>query len=249
MKKLWDIVSFLAVIHLLALLAFAGWLWQSGRLSGDRIETIRSMLAMTIAEEQDQALKDAAEAEKQRLDALAAARRENPPMPAAHQIDAINTVREQQQRSLDRLEDEKKLLLAQLDRISRDYDASKASFLAQQRAWYDSVESERKRREDEQFKQTLKLYESIPAKQARDMLLKLVADDGGMEQAVEYFDAMNPRAAAKILREFKSDPQTELAKELLEELRTFGVIDAGPQESPDERAVAIAPGALTQPQR
>lgn len=249
MRRAWDIVSFLAVIHLLALLGFVGWLWQSGRLSGERVQNIRAMLAMTIAQEKDQALQDAAEAEKKRLDAVAAARRANPPMPAAQHNEAINTLREQQQRALDRLEDEKKLLLAQLNRISRDYDTAKSAFLEQQRQWYASVESERKRKEDEQFKQALKLYESIPAKQARDMLLKLVADTGGMEQAVAYLDAMNPRAAAKILREFKSDPQTELAKELLEELRTFGVIDAGPQESPDERAVAIAPGASTQPQR
>ena len=248
MRTAWNIVSFLAVIHLLALLAFVGWLWQSGRLSGERVQNIRALLAMTIADENERQLQAAAEAEQARLDVLAASRRENPPLPAAEHIDAVYSLREQQQRTIDRLDDEKNLLLAQLDRISREYDEAQTSFLEQRRQWYASVESERKRKEDEQFQQALKLYESVPAKQARDMLLKLV-EDGEMKQAVAYLDSMNTRAAAKILREFKTEPQTELAKQLLEELRTFGVIDAGPQETPDERAVAIAPGPLQQPQR
>lgn len=248
MRTAWNMASFLAVIHLLALIAFVGWLWQSGRLSSDRVQRVRAMLAMTITEENDQMLQAAASAEQVRLDAVAAGRREHPPLPAAAHNEAVNSLREQQQRTIDRLDDEKNLLLAQLDRVSGEYKSAQANFLEQQRSWYASVESERKRKEDEQFKQALKLYESIPAKQARDMLLKLV-EDGDTNQAVAYLDSMNTRAAAKILREFKSEPQTQLAKDLLEELRLFGVIDAGPQDEPDERAVAIAPGASKPTQR
>ena len=41
MKTAWNIVSFLAVVHLLALLMFAGWLWQTDRLDGGRITAIQ----------------------------------------------------------------------------------------------------------------------------------------------------------------------------------------------------------------
>ena len=50
MKTLWNIVSFLAVVHLLAVVMFVGWLWKSGRLDEARVGELREMLAMTIPE-------------------------------------------------------------------------------------------------------------------------------------------------------------------------------------------------------
>ena len=51
MKTLWNIVSFLAVVHLLALVMFVGWLWKSGRLDGARIDELREMLAVLLLPE------------------------------------------------------------------------------------------------------------------------------------------------------------------------------------------------------
>jgi len=36
MRTVWNIISFLAVVHLLAVALFIGWLWQSQRLSAER---------------------------------------------------------------------------------------------------------------------------------------------------------------------------------------------------------------------
>ena len=38
MKTLWNIVSFMAVVHLLALLMFVGWLWRTERLDRGRVD-------------------------------------------------------------------------------------------------------------------------------------------------------------------------------------------------------------------
>lgn len=247
MRTLWNVVSFLAVVHLLALALFVGWLWRSDRLSMDRVEQIRSMLSTTLSEEASQQRQAEREAEQQQQEQAEAERREHPPLPAAQQVSAVNLMREQQQRAVDRLEDEKQLLLAQLERIRDQHEATKREFEQQKQQWYDSIDEERQRKADEQFQQTLKLYEQIPSRQARDMLLALV-DDGDMNQAVAYIDAMNSRAAAKIIREFKTAPQVELAKELLEELRTFGVLDADSQDESDERTIASAENGPEQAQ-
>lgn len=239
MRTLWNILSFLAVVNLLALVAFIGWLWQSDRLSPERIEQIRAMLSLTVAEQQQQALKAEQAAQAERAEQREQARRTDPPLPAAHQVAAVNLVREQQQRAIARLEDERNLMMAQIDRIRREYDDAQRQFEQQKQKWYDSIAAEQRRREDEQFQQALRLYESIPPKQAQAMLSALVAG-GEMNQAVAYFDAMNARAAAKIIREFKTAPETELAKDLLEALRTFGVLDADSRDSADERTVASA---------
>ncbi len=248
MRTAWNIVSFLAVVNLLALLGFVGWLWQSDRLSTERIEELRTVLATTNAQDIEQARDAAAVAQQVQAEQHEQARRSDPPMPAPQQIAAVNLVREQQQRAIARLEDERDLLLAQLDGVHREYEDSQQTFQQQQQQWYASIEDDRQRKQDEQFQQALKLYESIPPKQAQAMMTALVAD-GAMQQAVAYLDAMNARAASKIIREFKTAAETELAKQLLEELRTFGVLDAESQDESNERTVASAADPTTDPQR
>jgi len=206
------------------------------------------MLSTTLTDEAAQQAQAEREAQKQKQQQAEQQRRENPPLPAGQQVSAVNLLREQQQRAIDRLEDEKELLLAQLERIRSEHEQTKRAFQQQQQQWYASIDEQAQRKEDEQFQQALKLYEQIPPKQARDMLLALV-NDGDMNQAVAYLDAMNTRAAANIIREFKTQPQTELAKELLEQLRTFGVLDADSQDDSDERTIASAPGDSEQAQQ
>ena len=75
---------------------------------------------------------------------------------------------------------------------------------------------------DGQFAKVVRQLESVPPKQAKQIMLNLIGT-GRADQAVAYLDAMSARPAAKLLREFKTDRETELATELLEQLRTFGV--------------------------
>ena len=87
MKALWNAIGFIAIIHLLAMGGFCYWLYNSGRLDQGRVESIRTMLSMTIEEEkisEDDAAKAAqyeaiADAEKERED--------NPTPPSAEYID------------------------------------------------------------------------------------------------------------------------------------------------------------------
>ena len=52
MRVLWNMLSFLAVVNLLALAMVAGWLWKTDRLDRDRLERLRALFAQTITNEQ-----------------------------------------------------------------------------------------------------------------------------------------------------------------------------------------------------
>ncbi|MEM7227922.1 MAG: hypothetical protein AAF432_03820 [Planctomycetota bacterium] len=222
MKTLWNMVSVLAVANLLALGIFVGWLWKTERLTVDRLRDMRSMMMMTAEEE---AL---AAAEKATLDAVAMdeaaarARKSNPPLPSGVLINQQQDASMTDAQIVRRLEDEKNMLVQQLQLKTRQIEQERESFEKERTAWQNATESERQQRSDTQFAKVVSLYESIPAKQAKEMLTNLV-DDDATAQAVAYLNAMQPRAAAKIIKELKTDVENQLATDLLENLRTYGI--------------------------
>ena len=89
MKTVWNGLSFLAVVNLLALLMFVGWLWKTDRLDADRVEHVRSMFARTISD--DQAADEEAEKQGQlvRREQAEQVRRQEPPLPSAERVRSI----------------------------------------------------------------------------------------------------------------------------------------------------------------
>jgi hypothetical protein len=229
MRTLWNVVSFLAVVHLLAILMFIGWLWQSQRLSGERVQGVRALFSRTIAEqERDEAEAGAAAQAELRRD-RERERRANPAMDSPAQIRHVSLVREQEAHALRRLEDEKNVLLKQLADSAAALDRQSRQLEQQRQEWETAVHDERRRKTDEQFMQTVRQYEQVPPRQGKSMIMQLVGQ-GQTSIAVSYLDAMSPRAAAKILREFKTGDELVLATELLERLRSFGVGDSSRHE-------------------
>lgn len=222
MKTMWTIVSFLAVVNLLALLLFVGWLSMSGRLNAHRVEEIRWMLAMTVAEAEAQAEEAERDAAAERKAMEEEIRRLSPPVSSEVRIEQISRMEEMERRAHRRLDDERRLRLADIERAADNLESRKAEFEASRHAWNEQIRAEIERRRDEQFAKTVIQYESVPPRQAKNMMLELIRD-GEMDQAVAYLDAMNARNAAQIIQEFKADEELRLATELLERLRSFGV--------------------------
>jgi hypothetical protein len=237
MKRLWTIISFIAVVNLLSLLLFGGWLWHSGRLDVDRINRVRDLLAMTIVEEQAAAEERAAQAEREQAEAAERAWEANPPLPSAAHVQQASLASDQADQAMRQVRDETVRLQEQLDRRAAELDQREQTFQAARDAWLSSIEQEKSRRSDEQFLQTVKQYETAPAKIAKEWMTRLI-DEGGRDQVVAYLDAMNPRAASKILREFKTEKEAALATELLEELRTFGLDAVLAEENGNDHAAA-----------
>lgn len=222
MRSLWNVVSFLAIANLLALAFFGTWLWQSDRLSVQRVRQVRELFAQTTAHQRAEDEKRKAEDDAAKQAQLEAKRAANPPSDSAAQLREISLISQEHEQVRRRLQDERAMLLAQLQAESARIDAQKVELQQQREQWENAVSADRKRKNDEQFLQTVKQLEQLPPKQGKQMIIELIEGDQ-LATAVAYLDSMNARSAGKILKEFKSEPEIKLATKLLERLRTFGL--------------------------
>lgn len=234
MKSLWSVVSFLAVVHLLALILFLGWLYGTDRLSVERVRNVRELFAMTMTdekmqkEEQEQAPEENQENESSMFQ-----------MSSTRQIELLTDVQRQELMATQRMKDESEMHSRQFSLLNQKIALEREEFETERRRWEEATGADRERKTNEQFAQTVSQYESLPAKQGKQILIELI-NSGSREQAVAYLDAMKPRAASKILKEFKSPEEIILAAELLEELRIFGLGTVDSQESSNADVLANA---------
>ena len=249
MKTLWNVFSFLAVVHLLALLLFVGWLWQSGRLDRQRVNDLRQFFATTTTQAKAAAAKSLRDEELERLRTAQQEHQADPSTDTETQIHRLTFMSQQADQTRRRLDEDKKMLQQQLNQTTAAMNDQQAAFDRQRQAWENSVKADRQRQVDEQFQQAVKLFEAATPKQGKKMLQDLIAQKQ-VDQAVAYLDAMNVRAASKILKEFKTDEEIKLATELLEKLRTLGqpvasaqVISA-PNHAPETPASPSTAGKL-----
>lgn len=221
MKTLWNIVSFLAVVHLLALAMFLAWLWKSERLDGRRIHQLREMLAMTIPQADAIAAGEAQDAALLQQRQATAVLRQNPGLPSAERVRNITSARQTRQRSSRRIDDVKAQLSRQLAQDGAQIMEQRLALETDRLAIDGGIADEQQRMRGTQFTKAVKLLESLQPKQAKQQIIELVMT-GKKDEAVAYLDAMNQRAAGKILGEFKTVPENALATELLELIRTLG---------------------------
>jgi hypothetical protein len=245
MKSLWNVVSFLAVVHLLALVIIVLWLWQSHRLDGARLADIRQLLSAPVHEAREGMLQNLRAAEELRLREMEELLKGNPPRDSATQIQHAALVAMQEDQARRRLADEKGMMLEQLAIQTAEIDEIRADFERERQAWEAAVRTDRTRQADEQFMQAVKQYEQTTPKQGKRLLQELITQ-GHIDQAVAYLDAMNPRSASKILKEFKTDDEIRLATELLERLRTLGSAPNGSASAKESRN-AVGPDNSDQP--
>ncbi len=221
MKTLWNIVSFLAVVHLLAVVMFVGWLWKSERLDGDRVGQVRAMLAVTIPDAEVAAARVVQDATLRQQQDADENLRQNPGLPSGDRVRTMTDTNQSQQRSVRRMNDFKADLARQLAQLQAGIEEKREALKSEQASNSSEAAGERERREAEQLTKTVKILEGFPPKQLKRHIIELV-NSGAKEQAVIYLDAMNRRIAGKALAEFKTDQEVTLAKELLERLRTLG---------------------------
>jgi hypothetical protein len=74
---------------------------------------------------------------------------------------------------------------------------------------------------DEGFKKTVELYETLPADQVKNMFIDLM-ERGKTDQVVAFIEAMAVRKAGKVLKEFEEPEDVGRAVELTERLRARG---------------------------
>ncbi len=239
MKTLWTALSFLAVVNLLALAMFTGWLYQSGRLNEARLEQVRELFRLPVDEAARLAEEKSAEDDELRQQEAEEHRRQNPLPPSSQQISYMARIQDQTHEFERRAQAEIEALRNQLLAAQETLAAERAAFSEEKSAWESAVTENADAAENAQFRRVVTLLEQLRPKQAKELVMQW-ATGGDQLQAVKYLNAMNPRLAAKVLAEFKND-ETQVARELLERLRTLGQLTGDPEDAPNVPPV-VDPG-------
>jgi seryl-tRNA synthetase len=223
MKTAFTIIAVLAIVHILAGLSFVGWLAGTNRLNKDRLKAAKAVFALTIDQEQDKEAEQAAAAEAAKVEAERQAR-----------LSGVGGLAS----TADRLaEDEKRneVLLRQLERTRREIEAlsdnltlarqrmerQHADLLTAKKDLEQRIKQMEARLNDEGFKKAVALFESLPSKQVKQMFIELI-ESNQADDVVAYLEAMEPRKAAGVLKEFKDDREIDRAVDLTQRLRERG---------------------------
>ncbi|MBX3389962.1 MAG: hypothetical protein KF691_10970 [Phycisphaeraceae bacterium] len=245
MKRIWTVISILALANVLALGGLVGWLKATDRLSKDRMIRLRELFQPTIAQER----KATEEAEAKRAEDAAKAAEEaksqRPPINAADRLELSAQGEEVRRQQLASLEKQVDLLRASLARDSAEVARSRDQ-LNQDQAAFEAMRKRVLEQEGSaQFKKTLTTLQDLKPDQAKKAMKEMIAMTPaptgsastihtGMDLVVSYLNSMDGRARVKVVNEFIQD-DPKLAADLLERLRTRGLAFRAPEVSPNDR--------------
>jgi len=223
MRTLFTVIALLAILHILAGLGFVGWLAGTGRLNRERLNETKALFELTIEQEREKEAEEAELAEETRIEAERQAR-----------LSGVGGLAS----TADRLQEEEKrneVLLRQLERTRREIEAlsdnltlarqrmerQHADLLTAKQELEERIQQIEARLNDEGFKKAVALYESLPSKQVKQMFVELMQTEQ-TDDVVAYLEAMQPRKAAGVLKEFKDVREIDMAVELTQRLRERG---------------------------
>jgi hypothetical protein len=228
MKRLFNVLVLTLAVNFLAVAGLVGWLHQTKRIDRAKVDAIRDILfskdkppAPTTQPTSDPTTQPALN-----LDALLA---KTAGRSATEQVRFIQQTFDAQMVQLERRERELADLQRQVDLAKEQLTRDRAD-IDRQRADLASMRDEQTRLAgDKGFQDSLGLYTSLPSKQVKQVFMTL--DDATV---MNYLQAMEPRAAARIMKEFKSPEELKRIQTIMEKMR---------QATP-----AAAPNAGGQPQ-
>ncbi len=232
-KTLWAVLCVVLWINLLAAAGFVAWLYKSGRLNQDRVDRIRQMLTLTVAEEEEQRQQAAAQEEEARQKAMEAARLESVSDGPDTLDDFLKAERlgdEMAMQRIERLQRDIRDLQRQLAIAKQLYTKQSEQFAAERKAFEEAASAQSRLQRDQNFQQAVRMYEQVKPRQAKEMFQELIRRDQ-TAQVVDYLAAMQMRKAASVLKEFKTPAEVAQATELIQRLRQRGVNLAGLEPS------------------
>jgi len=224
-KALWTVISVVLLINVLLLAAGVGWLHRTGRLGQQRVDRVREMFSKTIKAEEQEVLKAKELEEQTRKQAQEIARLESVsdgPVTLIDRLQAEQRGDELAAQRVARLRRDISDMRRQLRLAKRLLAEKHETLKTERRAFEEAVERQLKLREDEDFQQTVRMYQGLKAKQAKQMFQRLIGQ-GKIGQVVEYLSAMQMRKATAVLKQFKSPEEVKQATDLLQKLRERGI--------------------------
>lgn len=214
MKKLLDVLMLVLALNFIVAAVAIVYLFQSGRLNKDKVEQIRQMVFATSQPTTQPAAAEQASAATQPTGPLDQLLARETGRSVADQVQYMQRTFDGQRELLDRRRQELLDLKAQVDLAQAKLTKDRTALEAERKKLQDQESEAARLAADKGFQDALALYQAMPAKQVKDVFLGL--DDATV---VRYLDAMDPLAASKILKEYKSPDEVQRVGKLLERLR------------------------------
>lgn len=233
MKKVWHILIVLLAIHFLLVVAAAIWLQRAGHVDRQKLEAIRDILfpAPDSATPATQPSTRPATQPGTRLEQLLARQSAlpagNPVELSQRSFDAQVAILDHRRQQLEDLQQQISLAQAQLLRDRQTLQTHKDELLARE-------QKENRLKADKGFQDSLRRYEAMRARQVKAIFMDL--DD---RTVMNYLQAMEPRQAAKIIKEFKTPTELDRIGRIMEMMRRSKAASAN--------AKAQTPEAVTAP--
>jgi hypothetical protein len=214
MKKLITVFMLTLALNFIAVAGGVGYLFNKGNLNKDKVQAIREIVfpepvePAPATQPSDGPTSQPASLNFDQLLASASGRA------ATEQVDFIRKAFDSQMFLLDRRERQINDLQRQVELSRSQVERDRAALQAQEKALNDRMTQATKLASDQGFQDSLTLYNSLPAKQVKSIFLDL--EDATM---MSYLQAMEPRAASKIMKEFKSPEELKRIGSIMEQMR------------------------------
>lgn len=225
MKRLFNVIVLALAANFVAAVGGVGWLWKSGHLDKPRLAEVKKVLfpppttqpagGVTLAAAEKpttQPTSVAADEVGPNLDAVLA---KAVGRPAGEQVEVVRQAFDVQSAELDRRRRELVDLQRQLDVAQADVARDRAGLAADRTAFATAVTDQGKLAGDKGFQDTLALYQVMPARQVKTVFMSLPED-----VVEQYLQAMPPKTAAKVMKEFKTPDEADRLQRVLEKMRS-----------------------------
>lgn len=214
MKKMLHVIMALLAINFLAIGGAVGWLVQTKRLDKDKIHAIKDIVFPATTQASTTQSTDEASATTKPSDSLEALLARSSGRTPTEQIETIQRNFDTQMAQLDRRERELNDLQRQVELSKQQMARDRAALDAERKALEAQKAEAAKLASDKGFQDSLALYNTMDAKQVKQIFLAM--DDNTI---LQYLEAMEPRSAARIVKEFKSPVEITRIQKVMEKMR------------------------------
>ncbi len=210
MAKIVNTLMLVLALNFLAIAGGVGWLVYGGHLDKERVTAIKGIMFPLPEAKVEEAAKPATQPVHP-LDQLLA---KYTGFSSDEKLQQAQQAFDAQMAQLERRREELTAQLATIHQAREQLSSDRGALAKQQEALKARVEEATRLADDKGFQDSLALYQTMPGKQVKAVFMGL--DD---PTVIAYLQAMSPRNAGKIIKEFKSPEEISRIQKILEQMR------------------------------